>query len=66
MMFSIEQFLYNKRHSMSTHYVFDDSHPETVGETKVNNIELFSEGALTSITKWTSCLGYKKVNPHIK
>ena len=65
-MLSIEQLLYNKKHTMSVHHVFDEESPSKRKEVLINNIEMFSEDALTSITKWISCLDYKNVNSHIK
>ena len=64
-MLSIEQFLYKKKHS-TVHHLFSERNREQMPDTGIDNVELFSEEALTSITKWTACLHYKKVNPHIK
>mmetsp|Transcript_31714 Transcript_31714/g.36629 ORF Transcript_31714/g.36629 Transcript_31714/m.36629 type:complete len:359 (+) Transcript_31714:2-1078(+) len=64
LMFSIEQFIYKKKDQESIHHVFDESNPDESQE--IATIDLFSEEALTSITKWIACLHFKKVSPHIK
>jgi len=65
LMLGVEQYLYNQNHSKSLHYTFEEYKPKKLVESQLD-IETINEEILASITKWMACLGYKKVNPHIK